>query len=139
MKVDPISWVLLAVGLAVGAAAGGGGVAAVHAVQNNRTALALAESQAAFAEQQSEQLRAALAPLQLEAESDANVYDKLTDEPPSCWLMRHAESREERDSLRLDCAVAMCWSYGLQAQQRPECQQLQQALVERASCVEAAP
>jgi len=135
MRVDPISWILLAVGIAVGAGAAAAGDALVDRGRERH----LVEQQRAMAEEHTAQLEAALATQVVEAQSDANVVDKLADEPPSCWLMRHAESREERDSLRLDCAVAMCWSYGLQAQQRPECQQLQQALVERASCVEAGP
>ena len=122
---EPISWVLLAVGLVVGAAAGGGGVAAVHAVQDNRTALALAESQAAFAEQQSEQLRAALAPLQLEAESDANVYDKLTDTPVSCVAELGGSP------LSLQCRLDLCWAAGLQDKQRPECGKLLDLYVDR--------
>lgn len=131
---EPISWILLAVGLAVGAAAGGGGVAAVHAVKDNKTALALAASQEAFAKEQSEQLRAALAPLQVEAESDANVYDKLTNTPVSCVAELGG------DPLSLQCRLDLCWTGGLQDKQRPECGKLLDLYVDRIerqdACVE---
>ena len=126
---DPITWIALAIGIAVGA----GTVTAVDSAMDKGRDRREAEARAKEAEEHTAQLKAALAPQSVEAESEANVLDKLTETPVSCV--------EEMggNPLSLQCRVDTCWSLGLQDKQRPECGKLLDLYVDRLERADACP
>jgi hypothetical protein len=107
MKMEPISWILLCLGLAAGLGAGFGAGRITAPKEDNSTPVT--EAVAANTEAMKGLTEAASRPLTLDAETRAGL---ASDIPAGC--------AEKAASLTPACLVAQCWRFGQSAAQRPE-------------------
>jgi hypothetical protein len=104
---EPISWILLCIGLAAGLGAGfGAGRATAPETDDSAPVIAAV---AANTEALKGLAEAANRPLTLDAETRAGLSSDI---PAGC--------QEKEASLTPACLVAQCWRFGQSAAQRPE-------------------
>lgn len=116
---DPITWVVVAVLASLGAGFGAG-----YGLRGSREADALAahgEALEALTDGQRDLLEAAARPVVL----DASIRADLAQVPFQC------RTDQGGDPMSPACAWATCLQYGQSSAQRPECREVEAAMVSR--------
>lgn len=121
---DPISWVV--VGIIVAAGAGFGAGWGLKPDQTQKALEAQAQTLEALADGQREIVEAASAPMVIDAELRAT----LAEVPVQCIV------DDGGDPFSPACAWATCLQFGQSNSQRPECREIEAAMLEalRVSC-----
>lgn len=120
MRVDPIT-IILGIAVLVGTGAGFGAGWGLRGNQTHKALEAQGETLEALQQGQVDLLEAAQQPLVL----DASIREDLAKTPPQC------RTELGGDPMTPACAWATCIQYGQTSAQRPECREVEAAMLSR--------